>query len=82
MMVTIFFIANAIILAFCIWITIARGLPTGWWGLLGFSIIGIAAAANLFKPIQMHRAIDLPETLMMVGMAIICARVVIRRAFW
>ncbi|KUY56308.1 MULTISPECIES: hypothetical protein [unclassified Burkholderia] len=81
MMVTTFLIANSIVAAVCIWITIARGLPTGWWGLLGFSIIGVTAA-NLFKPIHMQRAIDAPETLMMVGTAIVCARAVVKRAFW
>jgi len=81
-MVATFLVANAIILGFSVWVTLARGLPTGWWGTLGFSIIGVAAAANLFKPLHLHQAIDLPETLMMVGMAILCSRVVVRRAFW
>ena len=46
------------------------------------SIIGIAAAVNVLKPIRMLPATDLPETLMMVGMAIVCLWVMARRAYW
>ncbi|WP_244254356.1 holin [Burkholderia vietnamiensis] len=55
---------------------------TGWWGTLGFSIIGISSAVNLFKPMRMPSTIDMPETLMLVGLAIVCIWIAMRVAYW
>ncbi|KVF08996.1 MULTISPECIES: hypothetical protein [Burkholderia] len=82
MMVTIFVLANLVVLAFCIWISVTDAIVTGWWGTIGFSTIGIASAVNVMKPIRMLSVIDMPETLMMVGMAIVCTWVMARKAYW
>ncbi|RQS88081.1 holin [Burkholderia seminalis] len=82
MMVTIFVLANLIVLAFCIWIAVTDAIATGWWGTVGFSIVGISAAVNVLKPIRMLPAIDLPETMMTVGTAIVCLWVMGRKAYW
>ncbi|MBR8393342.1 holin [Burkholderia cenocepacia] len=82
MMVTIFVFANLIILAFCIWIAVTDAIATGWWGTVGFSIVGISAAVNVLKPIRMLPVIDLPETMMTVGTAIVCLWVMGRKAYW
>ncbi|WP_260427245.1 MULTISPECIES: holin [unclassified Burkholderia] len=81
-MVTIFILANLVVLAFCIWIAVTDAIATGWWGTVGFSIIGISAAVNVLKPISMLPVIDMPETLMLVGLAIVCVWVVARVAYW
>ncbi|MDN7654305.1 holin [Burkholderia multivorans] len=81
-MVTIFVLANLIVLAFCVWIAVTDTISTGWWGTVGFSTIGIAAAVNVLKPVRMMPAIDPPETLMMAGMAIVCLWVMWRKAYW
>ncbi|KUZ35285.1 hypothetical protein [Burkholderia territorii] len=81
-MVTIFILANLVVLGFCIWITVADSISTGWWGTLGFSVIGIAAAVNVVKPIRMLSVIDMPETMMACGMAIVCMWVLGRKAYW
>ncbi|AOJ31427.1 holin [Burkholderia metallica] len=81
-MVSIFVLANLIVLLFCIWITVTDGISTGWWGTLGFSVIGVAAMGNVLKSVRMVTAIDMPETVMMVGVAIVCLWVMGRRAYW
>lgn len=82
MMVTVFYLANLVVLLFCMWIAITNVFVTGWWGTLGFSIIGIASAVNMFKPMRMSAAIDMPETLMLVGLAIVCVWIMVRVAYW
>ncbi|MBR8083068.1 holin [Burkholderia vietnamiensis] len=82
MMVTIFYLANLVVLLFCMWIAVTNVFVTGWWGTLGFSIIGLSSAVNLFKPLRMPSAIDMPETLMLVGLAIVCVWIAARVAYW
>ncbi|WP_333986733.1 holin [Burkholderia cepacia] len=82
MMVTIFYLANLVVLLFCMWIAVTNVFVTGWWGTLGFSIIGLASAANLFKPVHMPSAIDMPETLMLAGLAIVCVWILARVVYW
>ena len=82
MMVTVFYLANLVVLLFCMWIAVTNVFVTGWWGTLGFSIIGISSAVNLFKPMRMPSTIDMSETLMLVGLAIVCIWIAARVAYW
>lgn len=82
MMVTIFVLANLVVLVFCVWISITDAIATGWWGTLGFSVSGVAALGNLLKPIRMVAVIDIPETTMLVGLAIVCVWIVARVFYW
>ncbi len=82
MMFTVFYLANLVVLLFCMWIAVTNVFVTGWWGTLGFSIIGISSAVNLFKPMRMPSTIDMPETLMLVGIAIVCIWIAMRVAYW
>ncbi|WP_244127261.1 holin [Burkholderia vietnamiensis] len=81
-MFTVFYLANLVVLLFCMWIAVTNVFVTGWWGTLGFSIIGISSAVNLFKPMRMPSTIDMPETLMLVGIAIVCIWIAMRVAYW
>lgn len=80
--ISIFVLANLIVLAFCIWITVTGEIVTGGWGTLGFSIVGLAAMANLVKPIRMAATIDIPETTMLVGFAIVAVWITVRKIYW
>lgn len=80
--ISIFVMANLIVLAFCIWITVTDAISTGGWGTLGFSISGLAAMANLVKPIRMASTIDIPETAMLVGFAIVAVWIMVRKFYW
>ncbi|MGS1071534.1 holin [Burkholderia glumae] len=81
-MLTVFFITNVVVLMFCIWISISDGVTTGWWGTIGFSIIGLASALNIFKEMRWAGSVDGPETLLMIGLSIVCVWVMARRAYW
>ncbi|AHN74679.2 holin [Pandoraea pnomenusa] len=80
--VSIFFVANIIVLGACIWVALSDTVKTGFWGTVGFSAIGLAAVGNLFKPVWMRHAIDGPEVLMLVGMAIVGLWVMGRKVYW
>jgi hypothetical protein len=81
-MISIFVLANLVVLAFCVWISVTDAIATGWWGTLGFSVSGVAALGNLLKPIRMAAVIDMPETTMLVGIAIVCVWVMARKVYW
>ncbi|WP_186259170.1 holin [Burkholderia gladioli] len=81
-MVTIFFAANLVVLLFCIWISLSDDIVTGWWGTLGFSVIGLASALNTVKPLRHVEAIDVSETMLMCGLAIVCIWVMARKFYW
>jgi len=78
----LFFVANVVVLAACIWAALSDALFTGFWGTTGFALIGLSAAINLFKPFWMRHAIDGPEVLMLVGMAIVGVWLMARKAYW
>ncbi|VVE78216.1 holin [Pandoraea sputorum] len=80
--VSVFFIANVIVLAGCIWLALSDAITTGFWGTTGFSAIGLASVGNLFKPVWMRQAIDGPEILMLVGLAIVAIWLMARKAYW
>lgn len=80
--VWVFFIANVIVLAGCIWLALSDAITTGFWGTTGFSAIGLASVGNLFKPVWMRQAIDGPEVLMLVGLAIVAIWLMARKAYW
>ncbi|WP_331708676.1 holin [Pandoraea sputorum] len=80
--VSMFFIANVIVLAGCIWLALSDAITTGFWGTTGFSAIGLASVGNLFKPVWMRQAIDGPEILMLVGLAIVVIWLMARKAYW
>lgn len=80
--VSVFFIANVIVLAGCIWLALSDAITTGFWGTTGFSAIGLASVGNLFKPVWMRQAIDGPEILMLVGLAIVVIWLMARKAYW
>ncbi|QTP32828.1 hypothetical protein B7759_01406 [Burkholderia glumae] len=81
-MLTVFFIANVVVLMFCIWISVTDGVATGWWGTIGFGTVGLGAMLNLLKSLKLAHTIDGPETLLMVGLAIVCVWVSVRKAYW
>lgn len=80
--VLVFFIANVVVLAACIWVALSDAIKTGFWGTTGFSAIGLASVGNLFKPVWMRHAIDGPEVLMLVGLAIVSIWVMARKVYW
>lgn len=80
--ISIFVMANLIVLVFCMWITVTDAVATGGWGTFGFSIVGLAAMANLVKPIRMASTIDIPETAMLVGLAIVAVWIMVRKYYW
>ncbi|VVE85051.1 holin [Pandoraea sputorum] len=80
--VWVFFIANVIVLAGCIWVALSDAVKTGFCGTVGFSAIGLAAVGKLFNPVWMRHAIDGPEVLMLVGMAIVGLWVMGRKVCW
>jgi hypothetical protein len=45
-------------------------------------VSGVAALGNLLKPIRMAAVIDMPETTMLVGIAIVCVWVMARKVYW
>lgn len=81
-MFTVFFIANVVVLMFCIWISVTDGVATGWWGTIGFGTVGLGAMLNLLKSLKLAHAIDGPETLLIVGLAIVCVWAAVRKAYW
>ncbi|VVE82580.1 holin [Pandoraea sputorum] len=80
--VSLFCIANVIVLGACIWVALTDAVKTGFWGTTGFAAIGVAAVGNLFKPVLMRQSIDGPEVLMLVGMAIVGLWMMGRKAYW
>ncbi|VVD64212.1 holin [Pandoraea pneumonica] len=82
LLVCLFIAANIIVLAASIWISLSDALPTGFWGTFGFAMIGLSAAINLSKPIWMREAIDGPEILMLVGMAVVGIWMMVRKVYW
>lgn len=80
--VSVFYAANVVVLGACIWVTLSDAIATGFWGTTGFVAIGLAATGNLFKPFWMRHAIDGPEVLMLVGMAIVGVWLMARKAYW
>ena len=82
LLVCLFVAANIVVLAASIWIALSDALPTGFWGTSGFALIGLSAAINLSKPIWMREAIDGPEILMLVGMAVVGIWMMVRKVYW
>lgn len=80
--VSIFVVANVIVLGACVWVALSDAVKTGFWGTVGFAAIGVASVGNLFKPVLMRHAIDGPEVLMLVGMAIVGLWVMGRKLYW
>ncbi|WP_321944516.1 holin [Burkholderia cenocepacia] len=76
----VYFAANALVLGVSILLTLNQKIETGVLGALGLSMIGVASAINLLKPMWLICAVDGPETLMVIGMAVIGVRIVSRRA--
>ncbi|WP_176399091.1 holin [Pandoraea sp. PE-S2T-3] len=81
-LVWLFIAANVVVLAACIWVALSDEMSTGLWGTTGFALIGLSAAINLFKPIWAREAIDGPEILMLVGMAVVGIWMMVRKAYW
>ncbi|MEX3556628.1 MAG: holin [Burkholderia gladioli] len=65
-----YLVANGLVLSLSIFLTLNQRIETGLFGTLGLSMIGVAAAVNVFKPAWDVCAVDGPEALMLTGMAV------------